>query len=60
MQKVAFLTPNNEKFEMNYWEVEEFCKKICLKEAEMENIKYSKKQQNTVHKFFTIIISTHS
>ena len=30
MQKVIVLTPNNERFEMNYWEVEEFCKKICL------------------------------
>ena len=44
MQKVAFLTPNNEKFEMNYWEVEEFCKKICLKEENKASFEeFSKK-----------------
>lgn len=44
MQKVIFLTPNNERFEMNYWEVEEFCKKICLKEENKASFEeFSKK-----------------
>lgn len=32
MKKVAFLTPNNEFIKMNYWEVEDFCKEICLRQ----------------------------
>lgn len=44
MKKVAFLTPQNELIEMNYWEVEDFCKKICLKEENKASFdEFSKK-----------------
>lgn len=36
MEKVGFLTPNDDFIYMNYYEVEDFCKKICFQE---ENIK---------------------
>jgi len=36
MEKVWFITPNNESIFMNYYEVEDFCKKICLQEENLE------------------------
>lgn len=36
MKRVGFITPNNDFYQMNYGEVEDFCKKICLSEENRE------------------------
>ena len=38
MKRVGFITPNNDFYQMNYGEVEDFCKKICLSEENREAI----------------------
>ena len=56
MEKVGFITPNNDLIFMNYYEVENFCKEICFQEENIELFEAFKKDYSYFSPYFDFVM----
>ncbi len=57
MKRVGFITPNDDFYQMEYSEVEDFCRDICLSEENKEDFKVFKKDYSYFSPYFDFVMS---